>query len=148
MIIIGDSRRTIGDALQLLVQGEDELRKRKVLARISVGAHLGYDEGRKEGGASPQADRTGISATRCHADYSSYSHPHMPLSNAHAHDTHSCYTDTTTNQRLPSQRQRPNHLCSPRPLPRFSIFVFFPGFPALRHLVSRKMCSSATVQAG
>jgi hypothetical protein len=106
--------------------GRRRAAKRKVLARIIVvpiwGAmKVGRKEGRKEGGASPQADRTDISATRNHADLLFISSPYRPLSNAHAHNTHLCYTDATTNQRIPSQRQRPNRPCSPRLLPRCSI---------------------------
>jgi len=35
-----DLRRTIGDALQLLVQGKDELRKRETLAGVNMNIHL------------------------------------------------------------------------------------------------------------
>jgi hypothetical protein len=149
MIIVRDSRRTIGDALQLLVQSEDELRERKVLAGVSANAHLGYDGGWKEGGASSGRRRSyrhlrdGIVLT-----YPSYSHPHRPLSNAHVHNAHLCYTESTTNQRPPSQRQRLDPPYSPHPVPRCSILIFSPVFPALRHLVSRRRCLSAIVRTG
>ena len=39
--ILRDSRRTVRDTLEFLVQGEDELGKREALARVSVNGHLG-----------------------------------------------------------------------------------------------------------
>jgi len=39
--MLRDLRRTVRDALQFFVQSKDELRKREVLARVSVNGHLG-----------------------------------------------------------------------------------------------------------
>jgi len=43
MVILRDLR-TACNALQFLVQGEDELRRREALARVSVNGHLGVIE--------------------------------------------------------------------------------------------------------
>ena len=54
--ILRDLRRTVRDAFQFLVQGEDELREREALARISVNGHLGgwwRLEFEREGGTPP-----------------------------------------------------------------------------------------------
>jgi hypothetical protein len=131
MIIVRDSRRTIGNALQLLVQGEDELRKRKVLARISVGTHLGYDEGRKEGGALPQTDRTGISAARCHADLLFiFSPPQAPLERPrtrHVLMLHKCHHESTSSFPT-SATQSP--MSSP-PASAFFDLRLFPRIPSV-----------------
>jgi len=72
MITVHNLRGTMADTLQLLVQSEDELRKREALAGVSVDVHLRYDGGRREGWGQarrwtseplPNVDRIDISVT-------------------------------------------------------------------------------------
>ena len=56
MITVHDLRGTMADTLQLLVQSEDELRKREALAGVGVDVHLGMMEAEGKGGRSALSD--------------------------------------------------------------------------------------------